>query len=93
MHLNTVPTSSNAPGAKMDATKKRRPAELPAIDAELLYGTPVIARWLGMTLGQARHLIDDGTLPTFRPPGRTIRCACKSQLNEVVREWSRRERR
>jgi hypothetical protein len=39
-----------------------------------------------LTRGQARRFIDTGMLPTFRPPGRSVRCAVKSQLNEVFRE-------
>jgi hypothetical protein len=77
----------------MDAAKKSPSELLPAPEAELLYGVARIAAWLGLSRAQARRLIDDGTLPTFRPPGRSIRCACKSQLNEVVQAWSRNRRR
>jgi hypothetical protein len=77
------------PDAKTDTAKKCSPSDLPAPEAELLYGIKMIGRWLGLSRGQAKALIDDGTLPTFRPPGRTIRCACKSQLNEVFRQWAR----
>jgi hypothetical protein len=63
---------------------------LPAIDAELLYGTAMIGRWLGLTEGQARALIDDGTIPTFRMPGRSARCAIKSELNETFRDYANR---
>jgi hypothetical protein len=63
---------------------------LPAIDAELLYGVAMIGRWLGLSQGQAKALIDDGTIPTFRMPGRSVRCAIKSELNATVREYARR---
>ena len=75
--------------AKTDAAKKS-PSELPDPGCELLYGVRAIARWMGLTRGQARRFIDTGMLPTFRPPGRSVRCAVKSQLNEVFREWSKR---
>jgi hypothetical protein len=52
----------------MDAAKKS-PAELPAGVSELLYGMEAIARWLGITRGQVKPLIDAGVLPTFWPPG------------------------
>ena len=52
------------PDVKVDAAKKS-PAELPAAG-------------MGMTRGQVKALIDDGTLPTFRPLGRTVRCAKRS---------------
>jgi len=54
--------------AKMGATKKL-PVELPARRGSR-------PGW-GLSRGQAT-LIEDNTLPTFRPPGRTTRCACKS---------------
>ena len=73
----------------MDAVKKS-PAELPAAECELLYGMEMIGRWLGMTRGQVKSFVDDGSLPTFRPPGRTIRCAIKSELNATFREWRKR---
>lgn len=63
---------------------------LPALDAELLYGTAMIGRWLGLTEGQAKALIDDGTIPTFRMPGRSVRCAIKSELNEMFRSYAKR---
>jgi len=63
---------------------------LPAIDAELLYGVAMIGRWLGLSEGQAKTLVDDGIIPTFRLPGRSVRCAIKSELNETFREYSSR---
>jgi hypothetical protein len=75
--------------AKMDAEKKS-PAELPAPDCQLLYGMQKIGAWLGMTRGQVKPFIDDGTLPTFKPPGRSVRCAIKTELNQVFQEWSKR---
>jgi hypothetical protein len=76
--------------AKMNAAKKDAPSELPAAECELLYGVAMIGRWMGMRRAQAKGLIDDGTLPTFHPPGRAARCALKSELNAVFQEWSRR---
>jgi hypothetical protein len=65
---------------------------LPAADAELLYGVAMIGRWLGLSEGQVKALIDDGTIPTFRMPGRATRCAIKSELNATVREYANRPR-
>jgi hypothetical protein len=63
---------------------------LPAIDAELLYGVAMIARWLGLTESQAKALIDENVLPTWTMPGKTKRCAIKSELNKTFREYARR---
>jgi len=72
-----------------DAAASDEPA-LPAIDAELLYGVAMIGRWLGLSEGQAKALVDDGSIPTFRMPGRSARCALKSELNETFREYANR---
>jgi hypothetical protein len=74
----------------MNVKKKGRVAELSAVDCEALFGIAMIASWLGLSVGAARGLIDSGLLPTFRPPGRTTRCACKSELNRTFLEWSGR---
>jgi hypothetical protein len=63
---------------------------LPAIDAELLYGVAMIGRWLGLSEGQASELVKDGSIPTFRMPGRSVRCAIKSELNETFRDYANR---
>jgi hypothetical protein len=87
---NTKTNTTEKSGAAMaDGLPPNEPS-LPADDAELLYGTAMIGRWLGLSEGQARALIDDGTLPTFRMPGRSVRCALKSELNATVREYARR---
>jgi hypothetical protein len=77
----------------MDVKKKGRVADLSAVDCEALFGIAMIARWLGLSVGAARGLIDSGLLPTFRAPGRSVRCALKAELNAAFREWSKRERR
>ena len=46
--------------------------------ADLLYGVPAIADYLGLTQHQARHNIDKGRIPTFRMGA--IICARKSSL-------------
>ncbi len=46
--------------------------------ADLLYGVPAIAGYLGLTQHQARHNIDKGRIPTFRMG--VIICARKSSL-------------
>jgi hypothetical protein len=80
---------------KTDADKKISAAPrdewaLSSSDAELLYGVAMIGRWLGLSEGQARALIDDGTIPTFRMPSRSARCALKSELNETFRDYASR---
>jgi hypothetical protein len=77
----------------MDVKKKGQPTELPALECDLLYGVAMIAAWLGVSRGVARHLIEDGTLPTFHPPRRSVRCALKAELNAAFQQWSKRERR
>lgn len=72
--------------AEVAATEKS--CALPASDCELLYGSRMIARWLGLTYGQAKPLIENDTIPTFKIPGHTVRCALKSALNARFREWS-----
>lgn len=64
--------------------------DLPAHDCDMLYGVAMIARWLGLTRSQVKPFIEDGTIPTFRPPGRAVRCALKSRLNATFRDWSNR---
>jgi hypothetical protein len=75
----------------MDAAKKQKPpAELPADGCELLFGMQMIANWMGVSRGQAKVLVDTGLVPTFRPPGRTTRCALKAELNRTFQEWGKR---
>lgn len=55
-------------------------------DADLLYGVPAIAAFLGLTRHQAQHRIDEGALPTFRLGGKkgaTI-CASKDALRSYM---------
>jgi hypothetical protein len=78
---------------KTDAEKKIAPRDDPALsatDCDVLYGVAAIARWMGITYGQAKALIDDEIIPTFTPPGRTARCALKSAINETFAEYARR---
>ena len=77
-------------GAAMSDGAPPNEPGLPAIDAELLYGTAMIGRWLGLSEGQAKALIEDGSIPTFRMPGRSVRCAIKSELNETFRAYATR---
>ena len=76
-------------GKKLSASPRDEPG-LPAIDAELLYGRAMIARWLALTDGQATPLINDGTIPTFRMPGKSVRCALKSAINRAMQEYAAR---
>ena len=61
-----------------------------AIPNELLYGVRSIARFLEITVGQARPLIEAGIIPTFRLPGHVTLCARKSTLNA---NWKAMEER
>jgi hypothetical protein len=83
------------PDEKIDAAKKisaapRDEPALPAIDCDVLFGIAAIARWMGVTAGQAKALVDDETIPSFKPPSRTARCALKSAINETFAEYARR---
>jgi hypothetical protein len=77
---------------KTDAEKKfsAAPRDDPAIDCNVLVGVSAIARWMGMTYGQAKQLIDAEIIPTFKPPGRSSRCALKSAINEAFADYARR---
>jgi hypothetical protein len=76
--------------AGTDGTKKIRDVQLPAADCDVLYGTAAIAQWMGMTIGQAKPLIDAAIIPTFKPPGRAARCALKTEINAAFRAYARR---
>jgi len=56
------------------------PDTLPShpVSAGLLYGVPAIAAFLDMEEPQARHLCDNGTVPTFKI-GRIV-CARRSTI-------------
>ena len=56
-------------------------------EADLIYGAPAIASFLGLKEKQCRHRIEAGLIPTFRMGG-TI-CALRSQLNVWLREQAR----
>jgi hypothetical protein len=45
----------------------------------LLYGAAAIAGWMCMTYGHVKPLIDAEIIPTFKPPGRTVRYALKAR--------------
>ncbi len=53
----------------------------PARDADLLYGAPDIAEFLGLRVRQVRHLCEAGRLPTFKIGGKI--CARRPTL----RRW------
>jgi hypothetical protein len=64
---------------------------LPAADCPVLIGPDAIAAWLGISRGRCRGMIADASLPTFRLPGRSVRCALKSAIAEAFEEYARRE--
>lgn len=53
-------------------------------EADLLYGLPSIARYLGLKVTQARHLADTKAVPTFKV-GRLV-SARKSTLQAWMKE-------
>jgi hypothetical protein len=56
----------------------------------IIIGGKAIGRWLGLTYEQVRPLIDDQTIPTFKLPGHTKRCALKSILYETFAKYAQR---
>lgn len=54
--------------------------------ADILYGVPEIAAFMGMTARQVYHLRDSGALPTFTLPGGGKVCARRSTLNAWLAE-------
>lgn len=56
-------------------------------ESDMLYGLEAIARYMGMTVGQARPHIESEILPTFRLPGCTTRCASKASLTAAWRDY------
>ena len=77
-------------GAAMaDAAQPDAPI-LPAIDCPVLIGVDQIAAWLGISRGRCRGLVDDGAIPTFRLPGRFVRCALKSAIGAAMVEYASR---
>jgi hypothetical protein len=58
---------------------------LPAEDCDLLTGIEQIARWFGLSAGQCNSRIRDGSIVTFKLPGRSTLYALKS---ENMRCWS-----
>lgn len=58
--------------------------------ADLLYGVPAIAEFLGLRVRQVRHLVEMGKLPTFKM-GTTV-CARRSTLKAWLEEQDRAAR-
>jgi len=63
---------------------------LPADDCPVLIGVEQIAAWLNISRGRTRGMIADGSLPTWRWPGRSVRCALKSAIGAAVQEHANR---
>lgn len=59
-------------------------------DADLLYGMPAIASFLGLKVPQARHLSDKATIPTFKIGKLT--CARRSSLSTWLAEQEAKAR-
>jgi hypothetical protein len=72
------------------AARHTKPSPPSSPDCDILIGTKAIGHWLGLTYEQVRPLIDDKTIPTFKLPGHTKRCALKSTLNETFRQHANR---
>jgi len=56
--------------------------------ADLLYGAPAIAEFLGLRERQTRHLIEKGLLPTYKI-GKTV-CASRDALASWLRDQERK---
>ncbi len=76
------------PHANADAAKKSCAPLLPATDCPVLIGIDAIAAWLGIGRGRCRGLVDSGVLPTFRLPGRSFRCALKTEIAEAMQQYA-----
>lgn len=57
-------------------------------EPDLLFGVDAIAKHLGLTIRQVKHLHETGSLPTFKQ-GRTV-CARRSAL---ARHFAEQEKR
>jgi len=101
----TAQISAVAPAARHAKPSEARSALIPSIEGlssaspavpasshacDIIIGGKAIAQWLGLTYEQVRPLIDDRTIPTFKLPGHTKRCALKSTLNETFRQYANR---
>lgn len=84
--LEASPQEVSPPQAACHA----KPSLPSSSDCDVIFGTKAIAHWLGLTYEQVRPLIDDKTVPTFKLPGHTKRCALKSALNEAFRKYANR---
>jgi hypothetical protein len=73
-------------------SKRRWPKVTPSPpDCDIIFGGRAIARWLGLSYQQARPLIRDGSIPTFKMGRHTKRCALKSVLNETFAKYAQRQ--
>jgi hypothetical protein len=59
------------------AARPQAAALLPAADCDLLTGRDQIAAWFGLTDGQCSARINDGSIVTFRLPGKSTIYASK----------------
>ncbi|GJD58365.1 hypothetical protein MTDSW087_05374 [Methylobacterium dankookense] len=66
-------------------------AKTPEPVADLLYGMPEIAAFLGLKTPQARHLADKGTIPTFKVGKLT--CARRTSLTKWLADLEASARR
>jgi hypothetical protein len=71
------------------ATEKNSLRPVPASDCPVLIGIDSIAGWLAISRGRCRGLIDDGVLPTFRLPGRSVRAALKTEIAAAMLEHAK----
>lgn len=58
--------------------------------ADLLYGVPAMAAYLGLSEKQLRHRIEAGSIPSFKIGG-TV-CARRSSINEWLAEQEAKAR-
>ena len=58
-------------------------------EGDVLFGCQAIGRHLGLSERQTRHLVEKGSLPTFRFPGSAIICARRTGLDQFLEQRER----
>src|SRR5262245_17743257 len=86
--IATMLTQEIAAAFMLQSAESNNRENIVPIDSDLIYGARAIADWLKMPLPTCRELMNEGSIPTFRMPGSTTRCARKSTLNAL---WAKYE--
>jgi hypothetical protein len=69
-------------------TEPASPIPASSQDCNIIIGVKAIAQWIGLTYEQARPLVADRTIPTFKMPRHAKRCALKSELNQTFAKYA-----